>query len=149
LLVGASLVVMSAPAADAKEARVTMESLPAVVRKTAAEQSRGATVRGISTESEHGKTLYEVELTVDGHKRDVLIAADGTVAEVEEEIDFASVPKPVQATFERAADDAGKVHGVEAVSKGGKLAYYEGRVQKNGKKSEVMVRPDGTLVPKE
>jgi hypothetical protein len=100
-LLGVSLLPASPQGAQAKEQRVTMDSLPAAVRKTATEQSKGATMRGISTETEHGKTLYEVELTVNGHTRDVLIAADGSVSEVEEEIAVASLPAPVKVTLEQ------------------------------------------------
>jgi uncharacterized membrane protein YkoI len=144
VLVGGMLLV-SLEGAQAKERQVSIESLPAAVRKTATEQSRGATVRGVSTETEHGKTLYEIELTVNGRTRDVLIAADGSVAQVEDEIALASLPAPVKAALERQAGP-GKILEVEAVTKGGKLAFYEARVQKAGKTSEVIVGPDGKLI---
>jgi uncharacterized membrane protein YkoI len=144
-VLGAGVLLMSREGAQAKERQVTMESLPPAVRKTVTEQSRGATVRGVSTETEHGQTLYEVELTVNGHTRDVLIAADGSVAEVEEEIAMPLLPAPVRVTLEQEAG-SGKILKVEAVAKGGKLAYYEARVQKAGKKSEVTVGPDGKLI---
>jgi uncharacterized membrane protein YkoI len=146
-LLGVSLLPASPQGAQAKEQRVTMDSLPAAVRKTVTEQSKGATMRGISTETEHGKTLYEVELTVNGHTRDVLIAADGSVSEVEEEIAVASLPAPVKVTLEQEAAP-GKIVKVEAVTKGGKLAFYEARVQKDGKKTKVSVGADGKLMPK-
>jgi uncharacterized membrane protein YkoI len=147
-LLGVSLLPASPQGAQAKEQRVTMDSLPAAVRKTATEQSKGATMRGISTETEHGKTLYEVELTVNGHTRDVLIVADGSVSEVEEEIAVASLPAPVKVTREQEAAP-GKIVKVEAVTTGGKLAFYEALVQKDGKKTNVSIGPDGKLMPKE
>jgi uncharacterized membrane protein YkoI len=105
-------------------------------------------VRGVSTETEHGKTLYEVELTIDGHSRDVLIAADGLVAEVGEETAVASLPTPVKHAVEQEAT-AGKTLKVEAATRGGKVAYYEVHAQKNGKKNEVSIDPDGKLMRKE
>jgi hypothetical protein len=110
------------------------------------EQSQGATVRGVSTETEHGKTLYEVETTLKGHTRNILIAADGSVAEVEEEIAVASLPAPVKVTLEQEAGQ-GRILKVESVTKGGKLVFYEARVQKAGKKTDVTVGSDGTLIP--
>jgi len=49
-------------------------------------KARGATIRGFSTEVEQGKRLYEVELTVNGHTKDISMDEQGSVVEVEEEV---------------------------------------------------------------
>ncbi len=56
---------------QAQEKKIKREDLPPAVEKTVAAQSQGATIKGFSTEVEGGKTLYEVELTVNGHGKDI------------------------------------------------------------------------------
>ena len=54
-----------------KDARAKLKSYPAAVQKTVDEQSKGASIRGLSKEVENGKTQYELELTVNGHNKDI------------------------------------------------------------------------------
>src|SRR5258708_19967264 len=77
--------------ASAREKKIKRSDLPPAVEKTVAAQSVGATIRGFSTQKEKGQTFYEVEMTVDGHSKDVLIAADGTIVEIEEQVALASL----------------------------------------------------------
>jgi len=125
-----------------QERKVTRRDLPAAVAKTVDAQSHGATIRGYSEEKENGQTLYEVELRVNGHTRDVLIDATGAVVEVEEEVDLAALPAAVRDALNAGAG-SGKIGVVESVTKGGQIVAYEAHVTTNGKKSEVKVGPDG------
>src|SRR2546427_5669425 len=68
---------------SAQEKKIKRSDLPPAVEKTVAAESTGATIKGFS--SEKGETFYEAEMMVNGHSKDVLIAADGTVVEVEEQ----------------------------------------------------------------
>jgi len=125
-----------------QEKKIKKEELPAAVQKTADEQSKGATVRGYSMEKENGKSIYEVQLTVNGKSRDVSIDAGGAVIEIEEQVDFASLPDAVQAGLKKKAV-AGKILSVEALTKKDKLVAYEAVVETAGKKREIQVGPDG------
>jgi hypothetical protein len=60
-------------ATHAQEKKIERKDLPPAVEKTVAEQSKGATIKGFSAEVENGKKLYEVELAVDGHGKDISI----------------------------------------------------------------------------
>jgi len=93
-------------------------------------------------EKEKGQTFYEAEMIVNGHSKDVLIAADGTVVEVEEQVTLDSLSPEVKARLQAKAGK-GKILKVESLSKKGKLVAYEAQVETNGKKSEVQVGPDG------
>jgi hypothetical protein len=128
--------------ASAQEKKIKRSDLPLAVEKTVAEQSKGATIRGFSTEQEKGQTLYEVEMTVSGHSKDVSMAADGTVVEVEEQVAMDSLSAQVKAGLQAKAG-AGKILKIESLTKKGKLVAYEAQVETNGKKSEVQVGPDG------
>jgi len=139
LAVGALLL---AGTALAQEKKIKRSDLPPAVEKTVAAQSEGATIRGFSREKEKGQTLYEVELTVNGHSKDVLMAADGSIVEVEEQVAPDSLSAEVKAGLQAKAGK-GKIVKVESLTKKGKLVAYEAQVETNGKKSEVQVGPDG------
>jgi|ERR1700730_6359939 hypothetical protein len=128
--------------AAAQEKKVKRSDLPPAVEKTVASQSEGATIKGFSEEEEDGKTLYEAELIVNGHTKDVLIDASGTVVEVEEEVALDALPTSVKTGLMAKAGN-GKLSKVESLTKHGKLVAYEAQVNTNGKKSEVQVGPEG------
>ena len=142
LIVCALAVLASFAVLNAQEKKITRKDLPAAVEKTVREQSDGATIKGFSTEVEGGKKIYEVQMTVNGHGRDLSIDGQGHLLEIEDEIAFASLPADVQAGLKKAAGTAtlGKI---EALTKGGKLVAYESVVTSGGKHHEIQVGPDG------
>lgn len=143
LLVGLfSLAACVVAFAAVKEKTLQKSELPAAVQKTADEQSKAATVRGYASEVEDGKLQYEVQLTVNGHSKDVSIASDGAVLEVEEQVELSALPAGVREGLQKKAG-AGKIAKVESLTKGGKLVAYEAQVLTGKKRSEVQVGPDG------
>jgi hypothetical protein len=126
----------------AQEKKVKRSDLPPAVEKTVAKESAGATIRGFSEEKENGQTFYEAEMTVNGHGKDVLMDASGNVVEVEEQVELSSLPAEVQAGLKAKAEGATIVK-VESIKKQEKLVAYEAKVEKDGKKKEVQVGPDG------
>jgi len=128
--------------AAAQEKKLKRSDLPAAVQRSADEQSAGARVRGYSTEKENGQDVYEVEMTVHGHGRDVTIAADGTVLEIEEQMALDSLPAAVQAGLRQLAG-SGRITKVESLTKRGTLVAYEAQVRTGTKRSEIQVGPDG------
>ena len=127
---------------SAQEKKIKRSDLPPAVEKTVAAQSEGATIKGFSTEKEKGQTLYEVELMVNGHSKDISMAADGSIVEIEEQVVLDSLSADVRAGLQAKAGK-GKILKVESLTKKGKLVAYEAKVDTNGKKSEVQVGPDG------
>jgi len=128
--------------ASAQEKKIKRSDLPTAVEKTVAVQSTGATIRGFSTEIENGKTLYEAELTVNGHSKDISMTADGSIVEIEEQVPLDSLPAEVKAGLQAKAG-TGKILKVESLTKKDKIVAYEAKVETNGKKTEVQVGPDG------
>lgn len=131
-----------AGSASAQEKKIKRSELPPAVEKTVASQSAGATIRGFSTEIEKGQTLFEVEMTVSGHSKDVSMTADGSIVEVEEQVALDSLSPEVKAGLQAKAGK-GKITKVESLTKKDKLVAYEAQIVTNGKKSEVQVGPDG------
>jgi uncharacterized membrane protein YkoI len=142
LAVVAAGVLLFAGNASAQEKKINRSDLPPAVEKTVAAQSAGATIRGFSTEKENGQTLYEAEMTVNGHSKDVSMTADGSVVEVEEQVALDSLSPEVKAGL-LAKAGKGKILKVESLTKKDKLVAYEAKIETDGKKSEIQVGPDG------
>ena len=127
--------------AEAKDAdqKISLSKLPPAVRATVEAESKGATIKGISSEKEKGKTVYELETLVSGRTRDLMIDSAGKVYVVEEQLDVDKAPAPVRAALEAK----GKIVTLESVMQDGKTTY-EGQVQtKAGKKIAVEVDASG------
>jgi uncharacterized membrane protein YkoI len=147
-LVGSILIALGmVSAVQAAEKKIQRKDLPPAVEKTVAEQSKGATIKGFATEVEDGKTLYEVELTVNGHGKDISMDVKGNVLEVEEEVAIASLPAAVKEGLTKSAGK-GKIDKVETLTKQGKLVAYEAVVKTGTKSSEIQVGPDGKKLAK-
>ncbi|HEY6373487.1 MAG TPA: hypothetical protein VIX37_23120 [Candidatus Sulfotelmatobacter sp.] len=139
----AVLAVLSlATIALAQERKIQRADLPPAVEKTVAAQTQGATIKGFSQEKENGQTFYEAETTVNGHSKDILIDANGGIAEIEEQVALDSLPAAVKAGLQAKAGD-GKIVKVESLTKHDKLVAYEAKVQTAGQKREIQVGPDG------
>jgi VCBS repeat-containing protein len=123
-------------------AGVKLGSLSAPVQATIRDQTKNATLVGISKETESGKTVYEVESKVNGKARDFMVDAAGKVTSVEEETDINSIPAAARTAIQKAAA-GGSVKRVETVTEGGGTAY-EAAIQVKGKNSEVTVNADGS-----
>ena len=128
--------------AAAQERTLKRSDLPPAVQRAADEQSRGAHVRGYATEKDNGQVVYEVQMTVGGHSRDVTIDSAGTVLEVEQQVALDSLPADVQAGLRQLAG-AGRITNVESLTKRGTLVAYEAQVRTGAKRSEIQVGPDG------
>ena len=125
-----------------QEHKIKRTDLPPAVEKTVAVQSQGATIRGFSTEKEHGQTFYEAEMIVNGHSKDILMDASGAIVEVEEQVELDKLPAEVKAGLTAKAGK-GDIKKVESITKHDKLVAYEAQISTNGKRSEIQVGPDG------
>jgi hypothetical protein len=130
------------------EKKIERSALPSAVEKTVQAQSQGATIKGFSTETENGVFQYEVEMMVNGHSRDIAIAKDGTLLEVEEEVAMNTLPAGVQSALAAKAAGA-KITKIESLTKKDKLVAYEAATLKGTKKGEIQVGPSGEKLPHE
>ncbi len=133
-----------AGAQETAEKKISMKNVPAAVQQAITRESAGAKLKGLATEVEDGKRLYEAELEVNGHAKDVSFDEKGNVVSVEEEIALDKIPAPARAAIEKAAG-TGKVLMVETITEGGTSAY-EAQLNKAGKKSEIKVDAAGQTV---
>jgi uncharacterized membrane protein YkoI len=126
----------------AAERKISKADLPAPVQKTADEEAQGATIRAYSKDIENGKVEYEVQVVGNGHSKDFTIAPDGSLIEIEEQVNIDALPPQVHAGLIAKAA-SGKITKIESITKHGKIVAYEAQVLTAGRKSEVQVGPDG------
>src|SRR5580692_8058789 len=128
----------------AAAATLAVKDLPPAVQKTVQEQTKGAEIKSISKETEHGKTTYEVETMLNGKHRDLEIDANGVVTEVEDETVIASIPDAAKAAIGNKGM-GGRIVVVEVVTSANAIVAYEAEyIDNNGRKREVRVKPDST-----
>jgi hypothetical protein len=132
----------TAGALRAEEKKIKRSDLHPAVEKTVAEQSKGATIKGFAMEVEDGKKIYEAELSVNGHGKDISMDEKGNILEIEEEVEMAALPATVKDGLAKAAGK-GKITKVETLTKKGKLVAYEAVVKTGTKDSEIQVGPEG------
>ncbi len=121
--------------------KLQMKDLPAAVQNGLSANLKGATLKGLSKEVEGGKTIYEVETTLNGKTRDFLLDATGRLIELEDELALDEVPAAVKSALEAH----GTIVKVESVTRG-KIVTYEGTVEKSGRKTEVAVDVIGVKI---
>jgi uncharacterized membrane protein YkoI len=129
--------------AFAAEKKIKLETLPATLQTAIKEQTKGATIGGISAETEKGKTTYEVETTLNGKSRDLVFDKTGAVLETEDEVDLDSLPAAAKAALQKRAA-AGTITKVEKLTAGSNVSYEAAISTKSGKKIEVGVNADGS-----
>jgi uncharacterized membrane protein YkoI len=128
----------------AGESKVKMQDLPPAVQKAVADQTQNAKLVGLSKEKEGGKTMYEVETTVNGKSRDLLLDATGAVVEVEQEVELDSLPAAAKDAIVKKVG-TGKLTKVELLTKGSETSYEAAYKTKGGKSAEYGVNADGSV----
>lgn len=129
--------------AFAAEGKLKVEDLPGPVQNTVKEQTKNAKLVGVAKEKEGGKTVYELETTVRGKSRDLMIDASGAILSVEEEVALETLPAAAQSAIQKKVA-GGKIAKVETVTKGSDVSYEAAYTGKGGKKAEYGVNADGT-----
>ena len=148
MILSASIIVAAAYLGYASEQLVRRADLPAAVQKTAQEQSKGAVIKRYVKDNEDGQLEYEVQMIVDGHSKDVSIAPDGKLLEVEEQVKLDLLPATVRQSLQKKAGK-GTITKVESITKKGQIVAYEAQVRTEGKHSEIQVGPDGQALQHE
>lgn len=139
----AALVLATSATSPAWEQRVKIDDLPAAVKPTVLEVSKGVKLRAVTQEVEKGETFYEAELEVNGRTRDVIMDASGAIVLIEEEVEWSLVPEAVRATIETAAQGR-KILLVETLTRNDKIEAYEAHVRKGWwREMEIKVDPEG------
>lgn len=131
-----------AASGSASAIKVKKTELPEAVREAVDHAAPGAHIAACWRLTGDGDATYEVDLKVDGRKKGVVIAADGKVLTVQEEVRWEDLPRPVQDRFRRVAGDH-DVEEVHAIWRRGEIAGYGARIDGEDGNFDVEVGPDG------
>lgn len=134
-------------AGSAGEKKITRKEVPAAILSAFEKAYPKAAIRGFSREEEEGKTLYEVESLEGKTTRDILYAADGKIAEIEEGIAVNDLPAAVRETVSKEYPK-GKVVKAEKVTHES-VVEYEVHVTVGKTRHSLVVDPAGKVVEKD
>jgi len=137
----------------AQESEIRLDQVPKAVMDAAKAKFPGAKIREAAKETEDNKTLYELEMTHEGHSMDVSFQEDGTIVVVETQLTDNEVPAAVSEAV-KAKYPGAKIKLVESVKKGPQVKkevdYYEFHLTTTDKKSaEVEVDASGKILKTE
>jgi hypothetical protein len=148
VMTAAAVFVLAAPV-RADEEKVPLDEVPKAVLDAAKRRFPKAEVAGASKEKDGDKTVYEIELKLDGKKIDVTLTEDGTITTIEQQIDAKGLPNAVSEALDKKYPKATYkiIESVTKVKDGKeKLEYYEVLLVTAEKKViEVEIFPDGKI----
>jgi hypothetical protein len=133
---------------DEKEETVSMDKVPQVVKDTLKKYAAESDVKKAEEGDEDGTKEFEFDVTQGTRKFEVAITPDGKYLGTEEDMDLAGMPDAVQKTLTSQAA-GGKISGGEKAVDANNKVTYEADIQKDGKKFEVAVDANGTLLKTE
>jgi hypothetical protein len=108
--------------AQAQEKKLSVKDLPTTVTAAFQKTYPKATITGVATEMEDGKTMYEVESKDGTINRDLLFTEKGEVFEIEEGLTPESLPADIKSTLEKQFTKYKLVKG-EKVTHGTKVEF--------------------------
>ena len=127
--------------------RVGLADVPPAVQASVNTLLAGSPIRNLLRESDDGATVYELEWDA-GLGRSAKITADGTVVELEAEIDPATLPAAVTAAV-AARYPGGEVTEAETIDLPGEPQAYEVEVVNRRQIRELVITPAGEILEDE
>ncbi|GEM_PF-572427 len=122
-----------------KEEKIEMSAAPAAVQETVAKVIGAGKLTDLVAEVEDGVKMFEAEYTTaDGMKNSVVMDANGTICEKEEQVK--ALPPAVKAAIEKMIPGA-QIGEACAATK----TVYEVKVTMDGKEKEIKVSPAGQV----
>jgi hypothetical protein len=123
--------------------------VPAAVRDSVHKRFSGAQVTSVERENENGMVIYDYELKQNGKKYEADVKEDGTILEVEKQLQGSEIPSSIQTAVSSKYPRATitEVMEVDKVSNGQENKdHYEATITPaGGKEMDVNVSLDGKL----
>jgi uncharacterized membrane protein YkoI len=129
-----------------QERELKKSAVPKAVLDAFAKAYPNAKANEFSTETENGKTMYEIESTDGKTKRDITFTADGTLMATEETIASKDLPEAVRASLKKDFEKA-TITRCEKITEGAST-MYEVAMKSGKKKSEIVFNADGSVKKK-
>jgi hypothetical protein len=145
LLLGVTLTALASTLVSAGEEKVPIDKLPKEVVKAVEAKFPKIKMEKAVKSTTDGKTSYEVTLKSGAYGIDVVVTAEGKITQIEKEMAFKDLPKPVSEAFEKKYVGA-KVKRVEELSKNDKVVSYEILLETGKKTLEAYFEPGGKFI---
>jgi hypothetical protein len=139
------LVLAAASIGVAGDEKTPLDKLPKEVVKTVASKFPKAKMESAVKTTIDGKPGFEVTLRAGKFGIDVTVTADGKIVQVEKEMAFADLPKPVADAF-KARYAKVNVKRIEELSKEDKVISYELLIESGEKTLEAYFDPQGKFL---
>ncbi len=134
-------------AGDEKEVKITIGQVPAAVQTAVKAYATNAEIKGIEDSDVDGTKVIEFDIEKDGKSFEIAFRPNGKLFSTEGEIALVTLPDAVQKTIAEKSKDA-KAGAPEKVVQEGKTTY-EVVIEKDGKKIEYTLSPEGKVVGQE
>jgi uncharacterized membrane protein YkoI len=131
---------------DVEEEEILLANAPQAVQDTILAEAGANVIEGIVEITVGDKTVYKVEWKESDKDVEMLVAADGKIIQKEKEVTIDDVPVPVKETILTEAG-ANEIKEIEVITQGD-LTIYGAEWIENGKKIDLKVAPDGTIISK-
>ena len=129
------------------EVKITMDKVPAAVQKAVKAYASESEIKGIEDGDVDGTKVIEFDIEKNGKKSEIAFRPNGELFSTEAEIALADAPEGVQ-KFIAEKSKGGKAGAPEKVVQEGKTSY-EVVIEKDGKKIEYTLSPEGKVTGKE
>jgi uncharacterized membrane protein YkoI len=139
--------------ADDKAEKIPPDKLPAKIADAIKGRFPKAEITSAEKEKEDGKIVYDIELKSEGRKYEMDILEDGTIIEIEKEVDVNKLPEGATKTIEDKYPKCKILEAMEVNKVEGKKEtpiHYEVTIETaEKKKKEVILALDGKSVKDE
>ncbi len=125
---------------DEDDEQISIDKVPAKAREALLKHAQGAKFTEVEREKVRGVVFYEAEWMVDGREHEAKVTADGSLVELEEEVDAQSVPAAVRKAASKAFPKSAKLTFEKKT-----IVLYEVEAKVDGKEREVLISPSGQV----
>lgn len=130
------------------EQKIPLDQVPAKVKAAVVAKFPNGKMESAEKEIEKGKTSYEIALSLEGSKVEVIVSEEGVIQEVERQIEPTAIPKSVMAALKAKHPDPA-IKKAEEVTKGGETFFEVVVSSAGGKDVEVKLGAEWKIVSEE
>lgn len=143
---------------EKQEKIIALKNAPAPVQATIIKETAGGEIKEIEEELENGKIVYSAEFVKDGKKKEIHVAADGSLMkeddnededDEEESVPYESLPAAVKAAVEKHLGGAGPFKAKVETKKGVKVFEIESKTSEQDVSIEVTESGDPLEIERE
>ena len=144
VLIAAAAIALAVPAFAQEEQTITMDQVPAAAMTAAKANANGVEFTAVAMDDDEGTDTYELSgKMANGMAFEVDVLADGTLEEIEEQVEFSAVPEAVRTTLGQNLSGFEPTVS-EKSTRPNDVVIYEFEGTHEGKEIDVEINADGT-----